>query len=791
MKLKKRFNSAVDSELIKKITDKFSLHEKVAEILVSRGYSSFDDVQDFLYPDISMLNDPFDFKNMEKVCDRIRQAGKEKVAVCSDYDTDGVSGAAILSKLLDELEIEHIVYIPDRFKDGYGISMSHIEDAYNNGVSLIISVDCGITNIKEAEYARSCGIDLIILDHHKPQEILPDTPYIINPHTDENYSFKYLCGTGVAFKLACAMMGSEAYKYIDIAAIATIGDIVNLSGENRVIASVGIDMIKTGKNVGINELCFKLGINPQTITSSDISFKIVPMLNSSGRMASAKVSFELLAASSRVRAAELANELCSYNYQRQKLQREIIKDVCDRVDENYSLSKSRIIMMSSPNYHLGVVGIAAANVAKDYNRPVVILKETDEYMTGSARSIDGIDIFEVLKSEKKNYLKFGGHVQAAGLTIKKDKFEQVNENLEKYLSGFSDGIFIKTEVYDAEIEPDEITGIFLNDLSLMEPFGEGNPTPVFLIKDAVIAEEKLIGKNEEHIKFKVQKNGASINAVKFFDKEMHGNVLCSVLGQIQLNSFDNMPQILADIITEKNSLDNSFNKNENEYMRSFISEAVYFAKYMDSDIRDKAVNDCCTFKKMIEESLKKGALGTCLAVNSICGLRTAVVEGLAKEMTVCNNGFPFRSSENVFCTNTRNIKYAKNYMYIFACGAFRLSLAGAYTLLTDDIISAYVKEAKTYFVDEQKLEYMLMAMTKIIRHRYIYDNIRQLLSDIVRECPTATEKQVWFAINIFTQLKLIEVKNSDKIIVKIIKNEQICTNKSGIYCAFEKLVERI
>ncbi|MDR3263834.1 MAG: single-stranded-DNA-specific exonuclease RecJ [Clostridiales bacterium] len=484
-----------DPVLIKELARSVGCSERLADLLLARNINTAGEAAGFLKPRAADFNDPYLMPDMKAAVKRIEAAIKdgERIVVYGDYDCDGVCAAAILYSYLRE-RTEAYYYIPAR-KDGYGLSADALDRiAENVFPDLLITVDCGITSSAETDYCKELGIDIIITDHHTPQEILPDAP-ILNPKTC-GYPCE-LCGAGVAFKLVEALAGTEtALKYIDLAAIATVGDIVPLTGENRAIVALGLKELSGNvKRKGLKRLFTSLKL--ERVTASDISFMIAPRLNAAGRMGLADRALELLVSDDAFDIDCLIKELNSDNAERQSVLNDITADVYSKL-KDYPFRDKRSIIIADSKWDGGILGIACSKLAGEFNRPVVLFSENgDGIVKGSARSIPGVNIYDIMAKSEYLYKAFGGHAQAAGVSMESRNLEEFIKNTEAALSEYPENLFFPSVVYDAEIavKPDMKE---IKEICALEPFGEGNPKPLFLLTAAQMRFVRI--KDTAHIK---------------------------------------------------------------------------------------------------------------------------------------------------------------------------------------------------------------------------------------------------------------------------------------------------
>lgn len=480
MIFKKFFNK--DSALANEFAKEFDLLPSTMYLILSRGFSTKEQIANYL--STGELLDPFLLKNMKQFCDRIHLAKqmKDKVLVFGDYDVDGISATAIMLKTLKKIGINADYYLPNRYIDGYGLTCSCI-DKINTlfAPDLIITVDCGISCAKEVEYAKEKGIEIIVTDHHEIPEVLPDGIVLNAKMEGQDYPFRELCGTGLAYKISEALLGQKkAEEFLPIAAIATIADIVSLTGENRNIVKKGLKIFEK-LPVGLKTLLKENKVSLSNPSSTDIAFKVAPKINSSGRMGDAGDSLALYMSEDPVAIKGFLEKIKGHNTKRQELSAKILED-CEKCINKMDLTKTRVICLASKKWDQGILGIACARLVETYNRPVFLFSQVGDNLHGSGRSIDDINIHELLSSLKDILETFGGHTMAAGLTLKRENYEDFCNRVNSFVfEKISDKVFIPIKYYDIEISAKDMSERFLKEISLLEPFGCGNSRPKFKI----------------------------------------------------------------------------------------------------------------------------------------------------------------------------------------------------------------------------------------------------------------------------------------------------------------------
>lgn len=493
------------------------LSRTAAGILCLRGINTPERADAFLNAGIEALHDPFLLEDMREAVDGIKAAIEdgEKIAVYGDYDADGVCAAASLTMFLLSIGADAGYYIPGRQSEGYGLNAKAVENLAERGTGLIITVDCGITAVEEAELCADLGIGLIVTDHHQCPDTLPECIAVVNPHRG-GYPDNSLCGAGVAGKLIQAIGGLDALmRYIDIIALATVADIVPLVGENRVLVKIGLDIMNTDPRPGISAISDVSGVG-KNISASDIAFAIAPRINAGGRMGRADRAVKMLMAEDYKEATAIAAELDEDNRARQLAETSMLDDALALISEQCDIVSDAAIVVSSKYWNSAVAGIVAARIGEQYHMPTLVLCEEDGICTGSGRSIKGIDIYAALKPFERLFTRFGGHEQAVGLTMSAELVPELRDGLNKHLKeNYDAGVFIKTKDYDMKCSVSELDSSLALDLSKLEPFGTGNPQPVFLVSEAQFSGGSLVGRNGAHYKAVLNDKTAGVDSIAF------------------------------------------------------------------------------------------------------------------------------------------------------------------------------------------------------------------------------------------------------------------------------------
>ena len=498
----------------------------LSHLLASRGVKDFSGAKEFFRPSIAHLHDPYRMKDMDVAVERIEKARitQEHVMVYGDYDVDGTTSVALVSEFLDgKFPIE--AYIPDRYKEGYGLSFDGINTAAELGITLIIALDCGIKAFDQINHANSLGIDIIVCDHHRPDDELPKAKAILNPkRVDCLYPYKELSGCGVGFKLCqglCDRWGLplEHYLYplLDLCAISIAADIVHISGENRIMASHGMELLRTGAcRPGLLALIESAGKTPETLSFRDLSFTIGPRINAAGRMESGLRAVELLRSKQQGEQQELAAAIHVFNTDRRAAQGEIFEQAKEQLDTAlYPYSN----VLYAPHWHKGVVGIVASKIVEHHYRPTIILTKSGDKLAGSARSVIDFDLYEALSACEQHLIQFGGHKYAAGMTLHESQLPHFKKAFENYCKAHLKPEQLVPELlYDAQTHLSQFNDRFHKIMVQLEPHGPENPTPVFLLKDLIDAgKTKAVGSDSSHLKLHIKhaSGGPSISGIAF------------------------------------------------------------------------------------------------------------------------------------------------------------------------------------------------------------------------------------------------------------------------------------
>jgi single-stranded-DNA-specific exonuclease len=513
----------VDAAASAKLSREINVPDPIARILIDRGIDSYESAKVYFRPSLDSLHDPFLLSDMSTAVDRLIRALQEHepILVFGDYDVDGTNAAAMLYLFFRELGGEVAYYIPDRIREGYGISREAIERAHQTGVRLFLSVDCGIGAVEEAALAKSLGLDVIICDHHEPGPVLPDAVAVLDPiKPGDPYPFKALCGCGVGFKLIQAVaktLGREqdVHAYLDFVAMASAADIVPLTGENRILTRLGLEILNERARPGMKALIAGAGLRSQQISTGQIIFVLGPRINAAGRLGDATRAVRLLTSTDPDEAFELAAELEEENKNRRKIDEDTFASAQRLAESLFDTDNDAAIVLHDESWHPGVVGIVASRMVEKYYKPSIMMATVDGVARGSARSINGFDIYEALRRSADTVIQFGGHRYAAGVTVDLQRIEEFRTTFVKNVQEMMTEELMMPELrIDTELSLSDITPRFMRILKELAPFGPGNPVPVFLCRDLeVVGSPRIVGKN--HLRFRVRQQSTVIDAIAF------------------------------------------------------------------------------------------------------------------------------------------------------------------------------------------------------------------------------------------------------------------------------------
>jgi single-stranded-DNA-specific exonuclease len=514
-----------NTEDIESLKNSLNITPSLAELLVQRGIKTFEEAKSYFRPALKQLHDPFLMKDMNKAVQRLLKAvqDNESVLVYGDYDVDGTTSVALVYSYLNGLNVNTFAYIPDRYKEGYGLSYQGIDYAIENKIGLIVCLDCGIKALDKVDYANKNAIDIIICDHHRPGETIPQAYAILNPkQKDCKYPFNELCGCGIGFKLIQGLNRSlkrpekEIWNYLDLVATAIGSDIVPINGENRILAYFGLKILNSSPRPGFSAI---LGLaDKKDLTITDVVFIIGPRINAAGRMKHGLHAVELLIEADIEKATLMAKAIEEFNSERKTTDREITEEALRLIQENHE-EHHKTTVVYQENWHKGVIGIVASRLTETYYRPTLVFTKSGKYLAASARSVKGFDVYNALQQCSDLIEQFGGHKYAAGLTIREENFKEFKAKFEDVVSqNITPDLLVRKQVYDVQLDWNEITPKFFRIVRQFAPFGPHNMKPVFRINNLQdTGYARTVGKDNEHLKCKLyhRENPKKLDAIGF------------------------------------------------------------------------------------------------------------------------------------------------------------------------------------------------------------------------------------------------------------------------------------
>ena len=589
---KKWLWETINEAKTKELTQKHNISQLLAELLIKRGIQS-DDVPGFLNPSMEYLHSPFDMKDMGVSVERIKTAitKQEKILIFGDYDVDGITSTTVLYLGLKKVGANVTYYIPNR-NEGYGLNKTALAKNFEQGVKLVITVDCGISAMEEVDYCNENYVDCIITDHHLPPEELPKAYGIINPKQMEcSYPFKELSGVGIAFKLVTALFQTlrlEGWQdYLDIVALGTVADLVPLQGENRIIVALGLKKMNQELRLPLAMLAEVSGAKPP-LDSYHLGFAFGPRLNAAGRLETPKEAIELLLSTDKEKALELATYLNEQNKERQEVEQKILEQCIDMV-EDMNLTTTKVLVLANHNWHHGVIGIVASRLVERYHRPVIMLSIKGDQATGSCRSVEGFHLFEALNHCEDLLVKYGGHAMAAGLTVDKNKILEFTNRVNKYaVDNNIDQYLVPKIVVDMDLNPLELDLSLIKDINQLKPFGQKNPAPVFRIGDLQVAKFSLVGQQKNHLKVEFRIKNMWISSIGFKKADLvdriYGRDKISFVGYLDENTYNGNTKLQLKIMDLKD-----------EYQANITTQAKI------TDLRNKPLKEYLTLPNNLQK----------------------------------------------------------------------------------------------------------------------------------------------------------------------------------------------
>ncbi len=509
-----RLKDPADPEKVAQLSAELGIDPVLASLLVTRGVQTFEEARSFFRPNLDALHDPFLMKDMSNAVERLEKAisKNEKILVYGDYDVDGTTAVALVFSFIRRLTSFVDFYIPDRYDEGYGVSQKGIDWAAENGFSLIITLDCGIKAIDKVAYAKSKGIDVIICDHHLPEQELPQAVAVLDPKREDcNYPFDDLSGCGVGFKLVQAFSQRNGIPFetlvplLDLLVVSIASDLVTVIGENRILAHFGLKRLNEQPRMGLQAMINLANLEPGHITIDDIVFKIGPRINAAGRMESGRLAVQLLTAEDAPTAMSVGTKINDNNNERKNIDREITKEALEMVQKGTCCTSNNAVIVYGPDWNKGVVGIVASRLVEAFYKPAFVLTRSNGFVTGSARSVRGFDLYDAISSCADLLENYGGHIYAAGLTMKEENLPEFTARIDKYVSTHITAEMATPVIdVDSEINFSQITPKFFRVLKQFQPFGPGNGSPVFLTKNVYDdGNGRKVGPGGQHLKLEL------------------------------------------------------------------------------------------------------------------------------------------------------------------------------------------------------------------------------------------------------------------------------------------------
>ncbi len=748
---------------IAELAKETAFSEQITRILYARGIDSAQKIRRFMRPSKENFLSPFLMQGMREAVDLITQARDEgrTVAVFGDYDADGVCASAIMYHALRDFGIDAHVYVPER-AEGYGLSIETVDRIFEDcNPELFITVDCGISCAKEAQYIYELGSDVIVTDHHELPEILPDC-VIINPKLKDDYPYDNLCGAGVAFKLACALIGEKAYQYLDFATLATVADSVPLLGENRDIVTEGLKLFNTKIRPCFSYL---IGKNYDGITAQTLAYNVAPRVNAAGRMGDAQSAFQLFISDDETEIYDLATKLCLYNTERQKYCDELYVSAKKKLLEKGAYGN--VIMLSDESWNAGFVGIVAARISEEYNRPTLLFVHNGELLKGSARSIESVNIFNALKNCSQYIEEFGGHAQAAGINIRADKFDELERALNEEIAS----TYTATDFEQIIPITEEIQGHFpekfARELAQMEPYGVGHRRPLFVVS-AGACTARTVKPMSQHLSIK-----SDFIDLMYFSGARHLKIIESdvkkkFVFEINLSRFKgreyikgHVKDILYDGKTGKNTAESIFSSN--------------ITRFHAQKIEPEIVSLCTQqVKALIEEKRKECAYGLCLIASDRRTLR--FYEGL--EDFGCDLFYPSsRNLANALIVSPAwdaDLSGFRDFIFLDTPSDFNLqALEGKKVFVNTEISGSTMFEGLD--VARESLLEIFSALRKDVHHLF-----GGTVEELALSCGGLgfDKREFIFAVNVFEELGLVSFGDGRLTVYRGVKAE---LSDSAIY----------
>lgn len=786
MMLKRKWIDKLDlkTEKSKIISQKLNIPFLTSKILISRGYDTVESAKKFIKPVIKDLNDPFLFKDMKKVVNRIENAMKnnESIWIYGDYDVDGITSVSILINYFKSINYDVNFYIPNRKNEGYGISKTGVEYIFNNQGKLIISVDCGITANEMADYCNELNMDVVITDHHTCGEILPNAFAILNPKVDEdNYPYDMLAGVGIAFKLIQALSKESFYDiyldYIDIVAFGTIADIAPLDGENHIIAKLGLKQLANTNNLGMKALIEVSDLNDKEITAGIVGFRLAPQINATGRLGKANLGVKLLTSTDVEEVYLIAKELKNLNEQRKLIEKAIFIKSKKYIENNIDLKNESVIVVYGEGFHSGVIGIVASRITEEFGKPAIVLTKDADIVKGSARSIGNFSIYDAIKSAENLLVGFGGHKMAAGLSIEEKNVQIFRKKINEYvINNVDPNDLFPIIKYEGCIESNEIVLETINYLDYLKPFGVGNPKPTFIMENCKVIDSRTVGKDKNHLKIILGKDNQNNDAIGFglghLIKSFNRNDLVNVLISLDINNYNGIttPQLLLKDIKTININNGNQEFLKNEYLKTIYASLKNNISYFNNiDFSNLLI------KKDLITSIDQKTLILISSLNSVSDKDRKKFESWKFSF----NNVSEESDKDILVNPIlRNIKMNNYDQIIF----YDIPIRKKKEKLINYISKARINNLISIFKEIPNREELIVVYKEILTNNSIF--LKKIADRI-----DFSEIKVQFSLEILKEVKVIDFKyNSDKINTIILPKP---TKKNNIedHLVYKKFLE--
>ena len=787
-------NTNINSfENVEYLSNKLDFSRDLIEILVSRGYDSEEKIDKFLNPSINDLYDPFLLSGMREIIDTINRAieNKSRILIFGDYDVDGISATSILYKYLKTRTEDVHYYLPNRYEDGYGLSIDNCKKIVDRfKPELIITVDCGISCKKEVDYLLSLGIEVVVTDHHDIPEEIPNCVCVNAKLPNQEYPFKALCGAGVALKIVQAFLGKDKLtEYLPICAIATVADIVSLVDENRAIVTLGLSLCKN-LPLGVQILLKNLNLNVNNLSSSDIAYKVAPKLNAAGRLGDAKVALKLFISDSKKEIYQNIEKLTEMNTTRQELCNKIYGECIEKISRN-SINRSKFIILQDKNWDSGLLGIVCARLVEEYNRPAFLFSNVNGILHGSVRSISNINIHDVLSSCSSTLETFGGHTVAAGLTLKEEKYVEFIKEIDKYFNeNYSDLDIDCVKYYDMDLDISKVNFNFVKELSILEPFGCDNPRPTFKIQwqnNSVLPMKNY----PSHLSVKVNQSLSLVgfNFSRYLEDFMFFTDKTALI-EFQLNEYKGK-------VTAKGLLKYVvFNNYSQYYMDCFIGD--YFREF--TLIKGHKKHNIIKYEKsnMLNELstlLNKSKFGTLIVVNSLKSFDKIKNELENFDITYCVNRINTSRGENACIMNLIDFSNVKNYENVFFIDGVL-----SYKYLNNISNNIYVQsnaqfdsqvlqletQRPTFIAFYKAFENMASREVKAKDEYSFYISLKRTFQNLKQ----FDYKQYIACLYVFNELGIVDIIKEDNYQLKINSGVKTILDNSSIYANL-KLINKL